>query len=1127
MHFVNNTLRCWTSYLVVFYLSMNIAISQDKTVSVYQDEREISAPRSVTLHPGFFVPAGKTVRIFTGFSFTESVPFAGTPSLNQNFVSSRVFKVAGVNESNLNAIRRSFEVNQSIDYFDGLGSLLQTVTVQASPSFKDIIQPISYDAFGREVKKYLPYAAQSGTNGVYRTDGLNSQVAFYNNPITGVSAIPNVAFSETVLEPSSLNRVQEQGFPGAPWKIGLGHTKKSQYSSNNTNLAIGTTGFAVRHFHAVAITTASQEYKRNLSSSSIYASGQLLLTISKDENWVSLDNKLGTVEEYKDKQGHVILERMFNKASDGTIEVLSTYYVYDDFGNLSYVLPPGSNPDVGFVNQIMLDNYCYQYRYDGRNRLIEKKIPGKGWQELIYNPLDQVVFTQDSLQRLEYKRGFVKYDALGRVLMTGVESVQTWSRSAIQAIVNAQNYFWESPSTASDSFYYTKLTAPNTTANMDVQVVNYYDNYNIPGIPDNQGANFSSKTKTLLTASRVRVLGTNDFLWTVNYYDDKALLVEVYQQHYLGNQVTANNYDRTHNTYNFAGELTSSNRAHHSAVGTTIVATRYEYDHMGRKKATMESINGTSEIVLNKLDYNEIGQLLRKSIHSNDGSTFLLQNHFTYNERGWVKKSSSSQFSYELDYNEGTSPQYNGNIAKQYWGANDTNLNTFNYLYDKLNRLTSGKDNGNTMNEELSYDIMGNIVKMNRNTSLRNYSYKEGNKLKQLSGGITTAEYMYDGNGNTKFDGRTHTAFQYNSLDLPKRVTNDQLSITYIYDANGNKLSKLFNGNTRNYVAGIEYEGNVIDFIQTEEGIAQNNGGLFNYNYNLTDHLGNVRKVIQQNPVTGKIDQVQRQDYFPFGKQSLINGGPNNYLYNGKELQSELGQLDYGARFYDPEIARFTGAVPIAEKFPHINVYNYAENSPIANIDLWGLQAENFMSKFKKIQSLTAKYPDMSKAQTQVYSTLISNPKVSLKQLKTLFLKSPQEILSNSKATFNAPVNEKGEPANFKKGNLIKIDINGPLNDAYVKILDVTSDETSAGAKFVTMEGHIEKGIISFNLKEEEDGKISFKISSVSEVDMGLAPEKFSRTQQAASWNEVLDNLIKLIGGKQVRRTNTVEDPKK
>ena len=42
---------------------------------------------------------------------------------------------------------------------------------------------------------------------------------------------------------------------------------------------------------------------------------------------------------------------------------------------------------------------------------------------------------------------------------------------------------------------------------------------------------------------------------------------------------------------------------------------------------------------------------------------------------------------------------------------------------------------------------------------------------------------------------------------------------------------------------------------------------------------------------------------------------------------------------YDAVLGRFTGVDPISEQFAHVSTYNYAENSPIANIDLWGLQA--------------------------------------------------------------------------------------------------------------------------------------------------------------------------------------------
>ncbi|WP_131539942.1 hypothetical protein, partial [Pedobacter nototheniae] len=106
----------------------------------------------------------------------------------------------------------------------------------------------------------------------------------------------------------------------------------------------------------------------------------------------------------------------------------STYYVYDDYGNLRYVLPPavnenGQSPVSSFTeSDTNFNNFIYGYHYDGRKRLVEKKIPGKGWEHMVYNPLDQVVFSQDAVQAAKSPKEwlFTKYDALGRVILSGL-----------------------------------------------------------------------------------------------------------------------------------------------------------------------------------------------------------------------------------------------------------------------------------------------------------------------------------------------------------------------------------------------------------------------------------------------------------------------------------------------------------------------------------------------------------------------------------------------------------------------------------------------------------------------------------------------------------------------------------
>jgi RHS repeat-associated protein len=225
-------------------------------------------------------------------------------------------------------------------------------------------------------------------------------------------------------------------------------------------------------------------------------------------------------------------------------------------------------------------------------------------------------------------------------------------------------------------------------------------------------------------------------------------------------------------------------------------------------------------------------------------------------------------------------------------------------------------------------------------------------------------DYLYDKNGNLKEDPNKKMDIYYNYLNLPYKVVFENGNqIEWLYDASGKKLQKKsFKQtellSTRDYIEGIELKDGVLEAIYHSEGRAVAKDGQFEYEYNLSDHLGNNRVLFSDTNNDGGIDVnteiLQTSDYYPFGMEMKGDFRKNErvaqqYLYNGKELDSDFGLnwYHYGARMYDPAVGRFTGVDPISDQFAWVSTYNYAENEPIANIDLWGLQRLPFGIKEK------------------------------------------------------------------------------------------------------------------------------------------------------------------------------------
>lgn len=163
----------------------------------------------------------------------------------------------------------------------------------------------------------------------------------------------------------------------------------------------------------------------------------------------------------------------------------------------------------------------------------------------------------------------------------------------------------------------------------------------------------------------------------------------------------------------------------------------------------------------------------------------------------------------------------------------------------------------------------------------------------------------------------------------------------------------------------FQYNEQVLEFFPHAEGYVKatnfslggNPNYAFNYVYNYTDHLGNVRLSYAKDPQTGNLKILDESHYYPFGLKhqeyqassfttnpiqgviiAPVANNPFKYKYNGKEFQDELGLglYDYGARNYDPALGRWSVIDPLAEMYPDISPYAYAANTPTMFVDYDG-----------------------------------------------------------------------------------------------------------------------------------------------------------------------------------------------
>lgn len=846
---------------------------------------------------------------------------------------------------------------QAVQYYNGLGyPTLSAVT--AGGNGETAYSLTTYDALGREERKYLPVAI--GYSMDYKTPAdIASASASANNG-------DGTAYSQN--HHDALDRVISVELPGRAWR-NADKRNRMAYSAN-------TDQDSVKHYEANPGGNYSLVKPEN-TAYQYYPAGSLMKEVQKDA-----DDK--TVETFRDLSGNVILQRtVLNETVN-----LDTYYVYDGIGQLCYVLSPL------YQKKAKKAATAYEYRYDKRGRVVKKFLPGAEHIRYWYDNADRVIGMQDGMMRKKGLYRFTLYDGMGRLAVQGLaDQFSVPEGGTIVARYVCSGGFRDTGYTLSHN-----PVSGATPSSVKIEMVNYYDNYAFSkGTTASRFVGLNDTTDVSQTGrltGRLALCSNGEYVSQVMEYDLKGNLVKMKSREIGGRTaVSTNTYTFTDNIATAGYDVDVLYGGHFS------VSEVFTYNgHNGRKESSTLSVaHGTSTTTrVMTYSYDQLGRLASVSRPSSSVS-------YAYELHGWLKKITTNSFKEDLFYADCPVTVYNcynGNIGTMRWSNNNYGQQRgYKFVYDSANRLTvasygerTGLDNHtNRYDEVMEYDANGNITRLQRYGLKQDGKYGKRDNLRlsyngnQLSAveedaadydyagsfeykAANSSQYMYNENGSLVADKSRKIAYiTYDYNNNPMQIYFTDGSVTkYVYSAAGQKLravhytakpnisrtwgvkpadltlAQILLADSTDYLMGgsLTMKNGRIDKYLFEGGYAQasvassttDNFAFYYYNQ---DHLGNNREVVSN---SGIVQQVT--NYYPFGapysdNTAVKNASFQQYKYNDKELDRMhgLNTYDYGARQYDPVLARWDRVDPLAEKYYSVSPYAYCANNPVRFVD--------------------------------------------------------------------------------------------------------------------------------------------------------------------------------------------------
>lgn len=811
-------------------------------------------------------------------------------------------------------------------YYNGLGYEEQQAKSYFVSSLTTLHLPIVYDSMRRpDTVGYLPYV-KSSSNLQLDPSAINSQASYYQSNFSDSRGYTNTTYEST-----------PEGRPTQTIKAG------AAWSSHPTTLSYRVSEQADSILN---LSFAHSTSNPTVTFNGFQSEECLLCTAETDED--GRESRLFT-----DPFGRLICSRQMNVGRSG--QDADTYYVYDLRDSLVCVVAPEAAAKIR-ANQLNSFTFgdtfssggCFMIWRDGFGRPVGTSAPGGGRITTQYDTRGRIGLVRSAQMQNNSFEKVYHYDTFNRVTS---ETYQ--QQSGTQEYGGRRDYSYYSYSGSGTDFGSSYAFVPDEAASLTDR-----ETLNIKGF---------LKHEVLRPVPELDKTNHDGFTRGREYYYDKhGRVIQTVEVDSDGWKA------RYSSKYDFLGNIVKTREVHISPAGdSTVLVSAYTRKRRGQVESYARNLNGSS-LPSFSYSYNDLGHLSKRSSGS-------FKQEYTYDIHGWEAQSKATYLTsillqedlrYAVPVKSGGTALWSGRISEIASTLQGRAEQTYDYSYNNAWRISGAKHyNGSTavsteVEKDITYDLDGNLTALKRyGTSALvddlTYTYT-GGRLTSVSDAVDsqTYSYTYDANGNMLTDSRKGIQLAYNALNLQAKVlSGSSVLAQYEYLTDGTKLSAL-SGNG----VGYKYRGNflysvdasgseALESIGCDEGrivITYSSTGVPSYKdyWQVKDHLGSVRAVYDLS-TTGTIDSKKKElsDYQPYGNRiARTSTSYNHWRFSGKEEQkidgTDFGLLDFGARYYDPWLARWTTQDPLAHKYAGINPYVYCNGDPVNLVDLNGKEWE-------------------------------------------------------------------------------------------------------------------------------------------------------------------------------------------